>query len=594
MNARRGLLRARGRRLGVALLVCVGLLLPAGCVRMPDSGPIVQTGSEGALAQDRPFEIVPKPPTAGDSPAAIVKGFLDAMTASPIDATVARKFLTSDAAAAWTPELGTITYADASNPRGSDPRVSVTLSGADRLDSRGTWLGPLPRDQRILQFPVARDDSGEWRLSEVPNALVVPESWFEQRFRQVSLYFFDPTAQVLVPEPVFVPRGDQLASSLITALLRGPRPALARSSRTFIPAGLKLDLSAPISADGVADISLTGDAGQLTPQITELILAQFAWTLRQEPSIRSLRLSIGNQQLQLPGAVSTVSVSEGSQYDPAGFRASPLLYGLQDGLLVAGARSSFAPVAGPFGETAYGVSAARVNITGTAAAAVSGDGTSILRGPVGGGSDEVHQVVSGATDLLPPAWDIANQLWLLDRAPDGARISTIRNDRSPRDLEVPGITGQDVRSFLISRDGSRLVAAVRRAGSGGDRILVSRIVHDDRGRVQSATRARRIGTEVGERLNIRDIAWASPTSLAVLDTINDALAQVRTVSVDGSPPGLDSLSTTLRGRILGLVGSPVSGESLYAVARTNLVDLSSADRGDVALSSAVGSLGYVG
>ncbi|MBB6629014.1 GerMN domain-containing protein [Nocardioides sp. KIGAM211] len=582
------------RRLLVAAMVCLGLLLPAGCVRMPDSGPIVQTGSGGSLAQERPFDIEPKPPQPGDSPAAVVKGFLDAMTASPIDATVARQFLTGDAAAAWTPELETITYADASNPRGSDPRVSVTLSGADRLDSRGTWLGPLPRDQRVLQFPVARDDNGEWRLTEVPNALIVPETWFELRFRQVSLYFFDPTAEILVPEPVFVPRGDQLASTLTAALLRGPRPELTQASRTFIPPGLKLDLSAPVSADGVADISLTGDAGQLTPQTTELILAQFAWTLRQEPTIRSLRVSIGDQQLQLPGAVSTISVNEGSQYDPVGFQASPLLYGLQGGLLVAGARSAFEPVDGPFGDTAYGVSRVRVSVTGAEVAGISGGGRSVLRGPVRGGSADVREVVSDATDLLPPAWDLGDRLWLLDRTKSGARILTVTGDGDPQPLRVQGISGRDVRSFLVSRDGSRLVAAVRPAGGGGDQILVSRIVRDDRGRVRSATAAQRIGTEVGERLNIRDLAWSSPTSVAVLDTINDALAQVRTVSVDGSPPGIDSLSTTLRGRILGLVGSPVPGESLYAVARTNLVDLSSADRGDVALDSGVTSLGYVG
>ena len=37
------------RRLLTAAVVCLGLLLPAGCVRMPDSGPVVQTGSGGSL-----------------------------------------------------------------------------------------------------------------------------------------------------------------------------------------------------------------------------------------------------------------------------------------------------------------------------------------------------------------------------------------------------------------------------------------------------------------------------------------------------------------------------------------------------------------
>ena len=78
-----------------------------------------------------------------------------------------------------------------------------------------------------------------------PDALIVPDSWFEQRFRQVSLYFFDPSARILVPEPVFVPRGEQLATALTSALLRGPGLALEGISRSFIPEGLSSDCRSP-------------------------------------------------------------------------------------------------------------------------------------------------------------------------------------------------------------------------------------------------------------------------------------------------------------------------------------------------------------
>ena len=66
------------------------------------------------------------------------------------------------------------------------------------------------------------------------DALVVRASWFNDRFRQASLYYFDPTAQVLVPEPVFVPVGGTFASDLVSALLAGPPEQLATSSaRSF-------------------------------------------------------------------------------------------------------------------------------------------------------------------------------------------------------------------------------------------------------------------------------------------------------------------------------------------------------------------------
>ena len=99
--------------------------------------------------------------------------------------------------------------------------MSVTLTGADQLDARGAWRGRLPHSDQVVEFPMTMEN-GEYRIAQAPNALIVPESWFEQRFREVSLYFFDPTAQILVPEPVFVPRGEQLPTTLIEGLLRGP------------------------------------------------------------------------------------------------------------------------------------------------------------------------------------------------------------------------------------------------------------------------------------------------------------------------------------------------------------------------------------
>ncbi len=193
-------------------------------------------------------------------------------------------------------------------------------------------------------------EDGEWRIARAPNALIVPDSWFEQRFRQVSLYFFDPSAQILVPEPVFVPRGEQLATALTSALLRGPGPALEGISRSFIPDGLSFGLSVPVSEEGVAELSLRGYSGRLTPDASEQMLAQLAWTLRQEPTIEALRVSVGGRPITLSGGESLFDVDvQGAQYDPTVLEASTLLYGLRDGRLVSGPPDSLAPVDRPHG-----------------------------------------------------------------------------------------------------------------------------------------------------------------------------------------------------------------------------------------------------
>jgi hypothetical protein len=181
-------------------------------------------------------------------------------------------------------------------------------------------------------------------------------------------------------------------------------------------------------------------------------------------------------------------------------------------------------------------------------------------------------------------------VWLVDRGPGGARVSYVSGDL-PIGVRAPGITGRRVTHFTVSRDGSRFVAVVRRAG--GDRVMVSRIVHDAQGRVVRIGRANHIAWEGDSRLRVRDIGWSSATSIAVLHRLARQLFQVRTISVDGSPPGPDSLLTTLPGKVTGLVASPESSESLFALTGDGLLDLTR-DAPTTGVDPRVRNLHYVG
>jgi hypothetical protein len=71
------------------------------------------------------------------------------------------------------------------------------------------------------------------------------------------------------------------------------------------------------------------------------------------------------------------------------------------------------------------------------------------------------------------------------------------------------------------------------------------------------------------------------------------LYQVRTIAVDGSPPGPDSLLTTLPGKVTGLVASPEASESLFAFTRDGLLDLTR-DTPTLSIDPRVQALHYVG
>ncbi|MFC7493841.1 MULTISPECIES: LpqB family beta-propeller domain-containing protein [unclassified Nocardioides] len=574
----------------LSLLTVLAALATAGCAGMPTSGPIVEGEAEGGTSAVQGTSFDPRPPQPGDTRADIVQGFLVAMTATPIQTNTAREFLTEGAAVAWTPEE-TIAYDGVPSVRESATSVTVTLSESNRLDAQGAWQGALPRAARTIEFPMAFED-GEWRIDAAPDALIVPQSWFAQQFRQVSLYYFDPTGSILAPEPVFVPGGKPLATALTQALLLGPGGRLDRIVQSFIPSGLSVT-SVPISREGVADIAFKGDGGELTPQSIELMMAQLAWTLRQETEIEALRVSIDGKPVPLPGGASAYRVDGGAEYDPSGWQASPLLYGLRDGRLASGTGGTLEPVSGPLGIEAFGLRSVGVSLTANRAAGVSEDGSSVVVAPVSGSDDgRARTVVTGASDLLKPGWDASNRMWLIDRTADGAEVSYI-DERRRRELDVPGITGRAVRAFVVSRDGTRLVAVVRRPA--GDVLRLSRIARDRSGRVIRATPARAISGEPDRDLPMRAIAWRRPTVLGILSPFaaTSSLVELHAASVDGSPAAASS-SNTIEGPLQSLAGSPVPEEPLYGVGRRELVNLSNDGRQSLPLAEGTAAITYVG
>ncbi|QZY30026.1 LpqB family beta-propeller domain-containing protein [Nocardioides coralli] len=574
----------RWRRLG---LVLTGLcLLGTGCVGMPDEGPVVETQAEVDTGEELGYYNDPQSPVPGESPTDIVKHFLDAQAAIPIQTNTASEFLTRDFASTWRPQQRTITYAAASLPQGSN-QITVELDGANQIDGRGRWRGSLPERAEELSFSMQRED-GEWRIADAPDALVVPESWFSQAYRRVSLYFFDPSARILIPEPVYVPRGERLASALVAGLLQGPT-AGGQVERSFIPSGLEVDLSVPVTGDGVAEVALTGDGVVPAPQDAQLMVAQLARTLAQDPSLTGFRVTIAGEPVALPGGRTTFAIDQGDSFDADAIQSTSLLFGLREGRLVSGPPDVLSYADGPMGAEAQGLRSVGVDLTGSRVAGVSVQGDRVLVSEVRDPGADLTQVVSGAEDLLPPAWDFAGRLWLVDRGGGDARVSVVRG-REPREVRVPGITGEDVTHAIVSRDGSRLVAVVR--DRRADRVLVSRIAYDARGRPRAGSRAREIAWDDIPRPSVIDLAWSSPTSLAVLHRLNGALSQARTMAVDGAPVGLTGIASTFSQRTRAVLSTPRATDPVYVVSRAGLVDVLSGQQ--VVAEPEASFLTYVG
>ncbi|MGA8210150.1 MAG: GerMN domain-containing protein, partial [Nocardioidaceae bacterium] len=366
----RGRLRAAATAL---LLVLVVDLAATGCVSLPRSGAVRSTEVSEAVEGDTLIDYTPAGPRPGADPVPLVDAFLTSMTATPLTSHVARQFLTAASGRSWVPEKGTVVYRGLDLRSRPDGSVQVLLRGVVELDDRGTWLGdPTGGDGHDYRLRLARQD-GQWRILDPPDRLLVPRSHFDTQYQQALIYFFDPTGRVLVPEPVYVPRGRQAPTMMVSALLKGPEPYLGGVERTFLPDGARLDgISVPVSGSGTAEVPLSAQLLEVGDRQLRLLSAQLAWTLGQVPSVERVRVTVAGTPVDLPGDGKDAAVDAWSRHDPAVAYASTELFGLRGGRLVtvdpSGRRQ---PVSGAFGALSLGLRSVAVDLLAQRTAGVT-------------------------------------------------------------------------------------------------------------------------------------------------------------------------------------------------------------------------------
>ena len=235
------------------------MLALSACVRMPTDGPVTEVQTSTVTAPRAPFDFDPKPPQPGESATEIVTHFLEAMKAPPDHdqrrAAVPHRGGAARLAARTTP---IVTYGEIGDPVGGDLTVQVPMTDDQRV-RRPRAPGSARADGVTLQLRPHARRTASGASTRLPDALMVPESWFEDSYRRVSLYFFDPTDQILVPEPVYVPEGDQLASSLVPGLLPSDPHSTRASSAPSSRRASRSAFSVPITSAGIAEVSLDGD-----------------------------------------------------------------------------------------------------------------------------------------------------------------------------------------------------------------------------------------------------------------------------------------------------------------------------------------------
>src|SRR6185312_11653103 len=247
------------RRLAWAGLLCSIAVALSGCVGIPSSGPVNPGINISAGGVDDGAVLIPEGPAPGAKPAQILQGFIAAFAGSQNNYAVAREFLGGDFKTEWDPRSSVLvrTGGTRTDSIGTN-QMSYTITTVADVDSSGSYTRSPQSESQVLTYQFAKE-KGQWRITEAPQGIVLPESTFGSVFSEQTLYFLDPTGQRLVPDRRWFPTGAQPVR-IVSALLSGPPAALRGAVYSAFPDGTKLSSPLVPVQDGIAAIDLSPEA----------------------------------------------------------------------------------------------------------------------------------------------------------------------------------------------------------------------------------------------------------------------------------------------------------------------------------------------
>lgn len=490
----------------LCLLVLPGVVLLGGCVTVPTSGPVERHAP--AQQQANPgVDIAPVPPAQGASPGLIVEGFLHAMATYQPGYSVARQFLTPDAADQWQPESGVEIYAGGYPPQVSDSGVVLTAPLVGTLDPHGSFTpGGTPYHH---DFGLIRNAENQWRISRPPRGLLVSQSLFSSTWVRADVCLWDATGAWLVPDPRFVQTGAPGLAATVRAVLDGPSADAAAAYRR--PPAVQLEASAvTLGGNGVALVDLTGDVDALEPDARRRLAAELVWSLSSLEGVSGVRVRGHGMVWELTGREGVMTTADFEQGAPLPADPGDAVFLLREGAVQ---RANWAdPTSGP--QPVEGVaekaSALAARPDGQALGLVTEGGTEVRSVVVREGVSRAELTGVRATGVR---WTRQGELWaVLDRTRD-VRLRTVKDGReTPVDTEA--LPDGRIRSFAPAPDGVRAALVIE--SQGRTTLGVAAVV-------RTATAYRFVGwreltpsTWAPSGQSPADVGWTGPANLLVL------------------------------------------------------------------------------
>lgn len=494
----------RLRALAAAAATALAAAVLTACAGLPTSGPVnagVVISDDGASGD---VVFIPKGPVDDATPQQIVEGFIAAGSGPGPGANwaTAREFLAPEFRDQWKPS-GVTVYSPGQRriEEISETQFQLTVTPVATVDAAGELLtadsGEIP-----LDFTLAQQDDGQWRITQAPNGIVLDETRFKTVFNTYSLMYFDSTWTYLVPDDRWFPRVNA-ATSITQALVNGsPSPWLEGAVSTAFTDDARLALAAvPVDADNVARVSLEEGARGLDQTVLNRMQTQLTRSLATA-GIQGVDMVVDAQPLP----------AETVPWRPTTVDSRPLVrtadaFGFASGSS-AGSGTSIEPIAG-LSEAMLTVNATdiEVNADRTTAAVRDAAGAVLMVG-----ADDAIATLDRRTGLVAPSIDPFGFVWSVPAAsPTAVFAYSETGAQSAIAGAWPGAV--QIVAQRVSRDGTRIAAVVR---DGSRYALWVAGILRDRDHAPTALGAPKVlATLAGAPTAL---AWLDAGTLAVLES----------------------------------------------------------------------------
>ncbi|MEU7478968.1 LpqB family beta-propeller domain-containing protein [Lentzea sp. NPDC042327] len=540
------------KRLTLVLLVLVTI---TGCAAIPTNTQPKPIGTKDNKASNT--NQAPEPRRDLD-PFELVRDFIGATSNPDHNYAAARAYLTPEADKKWDTKSPTIIETSFSTVPTSQAQAektqTVLLQGKNvgRLGANDNAFVPQLGD---FSTPVKleRNNENQWRISEPPLGVYMPQNVFNNSYRRVVLWFYNPEFSVLVPDPRFVvvPPATDIPTRVTELLIKGPSDALRDTLVSALGPDTDKFSNTKEADDGALEVNLTKVGNDRTPEKNKQIVAQVVKSFQGVTSSR-IRVLVDGQQIlaeQRDYRPSDVSATAGEALLASNVNLPGML--VVDGRLRS--LNDGVAVKGPAGDGTYTVASAAQSLDGSRLAVVTRDGAA-MRLRVGENEQPLSEVDLPATSLTRPTWLLSSgpkepskEVWTVADGSSVTRVTRADNGnwtaKSVNTTDLAAFGG--ITELRLSRDGTR--AALVIAG----KLYVASVVRNQQDvalRSPRAVQPSLLGSSV------LSVDWLSQDIVVVSSSV--AALPVSKVYIDGAK--LDRYSQS---NLTGLVGSVAAGPS---------------------------------